>query len=102
MKSLIMYDEFGPGMGFKSMKESFSKEPYYGKDKILNYLKNGEKTYARAACAKDIFTGAPIGGEYVGMTDGEYTWNSILIYYVETYNLHLIKDFEEKVIHMQN
>ena len=45
-KCLIMFDEYGPGMGLPSMKASFESAPYYGIDKIIAYLKNGIKTYA--------------------------------------------------------
>lgn len=32
------------------------------------------------------------------MTDGKFTWNTTLAYYVENYNLRLPKDFEEHVL----
>ena len=99
MKSLIRYAEFGPNMGLKSMKEFFEPQPYEGMQSIIDYLKNGKKTYAKAARANDVFTGEAIDvDEYVGMTDGEYSWNSVLSYYVEKYNLRLPKDFEAKVL----
>ena len=39
MISLIMYDEFGPGMGLPSMRENFADAPYPEKERIIQYLK---------------------------------------------------------------
>ena len=97
MKRIFDFDEYGPGMGFPSMKESMCDEPYPGKHMIVDYLKNGTKTYAAAGRARDFFTGEPIPGELCGMTDGVYSWVSSLAYYVEKYNLRLSDDFEQYV-----
>lgn len=97
-KCLFEYNEYGPGMGFPSMKDNMNSKPYFGMEKIIAYLKNGKKTYAAAGRAKDFFSGDYIPGEYCGMTDGEYSWISSLVYYVEKYNLRLNKDFERKVL----
>ena len=32
------------------------------------------------------------------MTDGEFSWNGSLIYYVKKYNLRLLKEFEDYVL----
>lgn len=98
MISLINYEEFGPNMGFKSMREFFESAPYEGQDKIVFYLDNGTPTYVRANRGKDFFTGKTIPGTYTGMTDGEYSWSSVLSYYVQEYNLRLPREFEEKVL----
>ncbi len=100
MISLIQYDEFGPNMGFDSMRKHFAEVPYEGIEKIVDYLEAGKKTYAKAARAIDVFSGDPINTEYVGMTDGEYSWNSVLPYYVEKYNLRLPEQFEKKVLNL--
>ena len=98
MISLIHYDEFGKGMGFPSMKESFSQHPFEGKDKIVQYLKNGKTTYVQPKLATDFFTGERIPVESMGLTDGNYSWHSTLTYYVEKYNLRLPKEFEDYVL----
>ena len=98
MKSLIDFEEFGPNMGFRSMKDFFEPAPYEGQDKIVFYLNNGTTTYVRATRGKDFYTGETISGTYTGMTDGEYSWSSVLSYYVQKYNLRLPKEFEEKVL----
>lgn len=98
MISIIQFEEFGPGMGLPSMKDSFANAPYSGKDKVINYLKNGKKTYSATSYGRDVFTGEVIPGERCGMTDGEYSWNSSLAYYVEKYNLRLPQAFEMKAI----
>ncbi len=96
MKSLMNYDEFGPGMDLESMKKHFEAAPYQGQEKIVFYLDNGTKTYTRASRGRDVFTGEVIKGSYTGMTDGEYSWTSVLSYYVKNYNLRLPKELEDK------
>ena len=98
MRSLIHYNEFGPGYGFPSMRKFFSEAPYPGLEKIASYLENGKPTFAQAHIPTDFFTGEIIPGESVGMTDGEYSWMSVLPYYVRKYYLRLPKEFEEKVL----
>ncbi len=97
-KRIFDFDEYGPGMGFPSMKESMNDMPYEGMDRIISYLRSGRKTYAAAGRATDFFTGELIPGERCGMTDGEYSWVSSLAYYVEKYNVRLDKEFEDKVL----
>lgn len=95
---LMMYDEFGKNMGLPSIKDSFSTEPFPGKNAIVSYLQRGRKTYASTGIPVDVISGEAISGEECGMTDGEYSWLSTLPYYVEKYNLRLPKEFEEKVL----
>lgn len=95
---LFNYDEFAPGMGYPSMKESFCAEPYPGQSRIVSYLRNGRKTFASCSRARDVFTGAPIQDERCGMTDEEFCWMGPLAYYVEKYNLRLLPEFEKKVL----
>ncbi|MDO4490722.1 MAG: hypothetical protein Q4B85_06630 [Lachnospiraceae bacterium] len=98
MKSLCQFEEYGKGMGFPSIKSMFSAEPYYGKEKVVEYLKNGRKTFSATSVPYDFFTGDRIPIEKCGMTDGEYSWMSSLYYYVEKYNLKMPADFMKKVI----
>ena len=98
LKRIFDYNEYGPGMGFSSMKQSMSDAPYEGMDKIVAYLRSGKKTYSAAGVEKDFFSGEPIPGEWCGMTDGIYSWASSLAYYVEKYNLRLIPEFEKFVL----
>ena len=97
-KCLIKFNEYGPGMGFPSMKASFENAPYSGIDRIIAYLENGKKTYTATSKARDFFTGDIIQEENCGMTDGEFSWNGSLIYYVKKYNLRLLKEFEDYVL----
>ena len=98
MKSLIHFDEFGKGMGFPSMREFFCDETYFGMDKIVEYLQNGRTTYVTAAECEDVFTNQRISGVRSGMTDGNYSWNNTLAYYVKKYNLKLDDDFIQYVL----
>ena len=43
MKRLCEYDEYGPGMGFSSMKAFMEEKPYPGMDMIVAYLRKAEK-----------------------------------------------------------
>ena len=97
-KCLIRFDEYGKGMGLPSMKDSFENAPYDGQEAIVKYLRSGKKTYAATSTAYDFFTGKAIKDEKCDMTDGKFTWNTTLAYYVENYNLRLPKDFEEHVL----
>lgn len=97
-KLIYRFDEYGPGMGFPSMKQSMEEKPYDGMDRIVEYLKNGKKTYAAGGPEHDFFTGKVIPGERCGMTDGEFSWASSLAYYVERYNLRLPPEFESHVL----
>ena len=93
-----MYDEFGPGMGLPHMSDFFEPEPYNGIDKIIDYLEKGQPTFVSGKVAKDIYSGKVIPVEYCGMTDGKYSWMSVLPYYVKTYNLRLPQEFENYVL----
>ena len=93
-----MYDEFGPNMGLPHMSDFFEAKPYEGMDKIIDYLNSGRPTFASTKIAKDVYTGDRIPVEYCGMTDGVYSWMSVLPYYVKKYNLRLAKEFENHVL----
>ena len=97
-----MYDEFGKGMGLPSMKENFEDGPYPGKDQVLQYLKQGKKTYVKVTIPSDVYTGKRIDMENCGMNDGVYSWLSVLIYYVEKYNLKLNEEFMQHVFNQTN
>lgn len=92
------YNELIPGKGYPSMKDFFSRTPYEGQQKIIDYLLHGIEDIVSGAIPKDVISGRPIRMEKVGMNDGEYTWFNTLAYYVQRYNLRLPKEFEEKVL----
>ncbi len=98
-KCLFLFDEYGKGMGLPSITEYFEDSPYEGQDKIIEYLKTqGTCGYASGSFPKDFFTGEVICGVEEGLNDGEYSWVTSLIYYVEKYNLRLLPEFEQKVL----
>ena len=98
MKILNQYEEFGPGMGFPSMKEFFQSGKYENQDKIVRYLRTGEPVMVQTMLPRDVFTGEPLGIEKVFINDGEYIWSSDLAYYVEKYNLLLPDEFIKHVL----
>lgn len=95
---LGQYEELAPGMNFPSMKEHFQKDSYEAKEKILNYLKNGNVHMVTASRIVDVFTGKKVNGELFHMNDGKYSWSSKIPYYVEKYNLRLPEEFEQHVL----
>lgn len=98
-KSLLRYREFAMGdQRYPSIKDSFEAEAYAGQDKIADYLRNGRVTLCATSASVDVLTGQQIDGRKCLMTDGEYSWNNTLAYYVEKYNLRLPTEFEEKVL----
>lgn len=94
------YDEFGPGMGFPSMKTDFAPSAYEGQKQIADYLRNGHVHMVTASQAYDVFTGERIGIERYFMDDGVFSWSSSLPYYVEKYNLRLPAEFERHVLNI--
>ena len=92
------YAEFNPGFDMPSIKEDFAEAPYKGQKVIAEYLKKGELVLAKAGKDEDVFTHERIPDEAGLRTDGEYSWNANLHYYVEKYNLKLPKEFEKKVL----
>lgn len=94
---MAIWKEFNPDVS-KSIKEDFAKEPSPYLDKIIEYLNNGEVLLASSSCAVDVFTGAKIAGSRCILTDGEYSWNNTLAYYVKEYNLQIPEELEEKIV----
>lgn len=92
------YEEFAPGMGFPSIKTDLQKEPYASKEKILEYLRNGNVHMVTASRIVDVFTGTTVNSELVFMDDGKYSWSSKIPYYVDKYNLKLPEDFEKHIL----
>lgn len=97
MLSLIIYREFGDE-NYPSITEFFSENKYDGQDEILAYLKNGKVGAVSMGNVYDIVTNEKIAHEKLLMSDGRYSWNSIICYYVEKYNLRLPKEFEQYVL----
>ena len=99
---LFKYEEFGPGMGYPSIRNHLMNEPYEEKEKIIEYMKKGHVHMVNGSRMKDVFTGEPIKGEMLFMDDGKYSWTSKLIYYVDKYNLELPEDFIDHILNQQD
>lgn len=100
MISLISYKEFGEE-GAPSIMDFFEKEPYENKNVILDYLKKGEVHIVSPGYQVDCVSKKTIKKTTTLMNDGRYCWSSSLIYYVETYNLRLPKEFEVHVLNQE-
>ena len=81
-----------------SMVKFFSKEEYKNQRTIINYLKNAEDVMYYPMYWHDVYTNEPIDIPACEMSDGEYRWPSVLVYYVEKYNLMLPEDFINHVM----
>lgn len=80
-----------------SIYDAINEEPYPEKETVLNYLKSAEVYFASGRTDNDIFSHEIIPGYSCGYTDGTYAWSSVLIYYLEKYNLRLPQEFIDYV-----
>ena len=96
-KNLLHYKEFGDDKA-RSLTEDFAESSYYGKDKVIKYLSAGKIKVITTSYGIDCVTGERTGIERAILTDGEYTWSSMLPYYVEKYNYKPPEDFIKKIL----
>ena len=94
----ISYDELIPGKGFPSIKSYISESSYPNQGQVISFLKNGEVEFVQHSRDRDIFTGELIPYEVRIMSDEEFCWSSVLVWYVERYNLRLPKEFEAHIL----
>lgn len=94
---LLEYLEFGSDNGL-SIKDYFQNQPYKGQKAIAEYLRRGHAKMSAPGCSYDVVSGEMISASLDILTDGEYSWDSSLSYYVEKYNMRLPKEFEEKAL----
>lgn len=102
MKHILLdrFKEFGASDA-PSMWEFFEEKPYLGQEKIVHFLRTqGRVSMVRMEMSVDCFTGERIPGEYsiYYKKYDRFSWSSTLAYYVEKYNLRLLKEFEEMVL----
>ena len=100
IKSLLKWKEFGDSDA-PSITSGFSDIPDPNKDAIVKYLKNGNTILVSTGVGIDVFINEIVDNHYYLMTDGEYTWNNMIAYYVEKYNLKMPDDFINKVLESQ-
>lgn len=102
MKFITNYKELG-GDDNICLLEHISKKPIKGKEKILEYLKNGQKKAIRCSSVYDYVKDEPLLNESMVteaawlFTDGEFNWDSEEIYHFEKYNIELNKEFLKKI-----
>lgn len=95
--SLLNWKEFGNDAA-PSIRSVFQTAPYEGMDKIIEYLKSGKVGLIAIEKPRDAITGDLLGGSHAILSDGEYSWDSVLPYYVQKYNMRLPEEFENKVL----
>lgn len=98
MVFLGKYDELAPGMGFPAMKDNLSPEPYKTKPLVLKYLQSGRAHIATAARIVDVYSGETTNFTLLHLNDGEFSWTTKLIYYIDRYNLRLPAEIENKIL----
>lgn len=98
MYFLGKYEELAPGMGFPTMKENLESKPYETKAEVLKYLKSGKPHIATAASVIDVYSGVNTFRPLLHLDDGEFSWTTKLIYYIEKYNLRLPHEVEKRIL----
>ena len=96
---LLAYKEFGDPEA-PSLKDSFCLEPYENQKDIIEYLKRGKITLTATGHGTDAFTGDIVPQGLTLMTDSEYSWSNMLIYYIEKYNFKPPQEFIDKVMNI--
>lgn len=95
------YDEFCPGMGFPSLKNSLRRDTYESEAAVLSYLKSGKVHMATTGLVKDVVTGETTGWPLHHMNDGKLCWTTKLIYHIEKYHLQLPEEIEQYILNRQ-
>lgn len=80
------------------MKQFFGAAAHPQKEALLQYMKNGYVSMVTASRVVDAVTGERVNIELVFMNDGDYSWNSSVIYHFEKYNLSLPAHLIEHVL----
>ena len=82
-----------------SVKDHVSSTPQPFQKEIVDYLKRKGTLYlVGMGRAIDVFTGKLFSHTFLAYTDGTYSWDDRLTYYVEHYNLRPSDGFAEYVI----
>lgn len=97
MKYITDYKELHGNKNI-SLLDHLSGKEVEGKQRILNYLKNGVKDGVRCSGIYDYVKDEPKFDTIHLFTDGEYFWDSEEIYHFEKYNIPLEKEFLQKVL----
>lgn len=95
LKSIGFFKELPHGdIDGLSMKSLISSTRLMDKNKIVEYLRNGELMIASPGLAIDVLSDSqPIIGELCILTDGKWAWPSDLAYFVEKYSIELNNEF---------
>ena len=80
------------------IRKHMQSEPYPGQVRVAKYLEKGSVELAASSCGYDVFTGEIIAPTRMILTDGEYSWENTLSYYVRKYNVRLPREFERKIL----
>lgn len=97
MNQLFIVDYDLDELTVSELKQFVSDVAPAWKKEILNYLKSFGVSAYTSQPVYDILTGEEVFSADNAHTDGVYTWYESEIYYFETYNLKLSKEFIEYV-----
>lgn len=97
MKFITDYKEFD-GDQSVSLLDNLSSEAIDGKEKVLNYLRNGDDDGVRCSGVYDYVKDEPMLDTIRLFTDGEFYWDSEEIYHFDKYNIGLNQEFILKAL----
>lgn len=90
--------ELNPRVGAHVLEEGAIREPLEQKTQILKYLKSFESDAVGACVVYDSVKNEHTSITLEEFNDGEFYWNSSVVYYFENYDIQLEKAFIEKVL----
>ena len=98
MNKLFIVDFDLDDLTVSEFKQLISDDAPAVKKAIIKYLKSFDVSAFTSQPVYDILTGEEVFCADNAHTDGVYTWYESEIYYFETYNLKLSKEFIEYVL----
>lgn len=101
MISILEVKEIYGNEKFPSIRDLIEETAPKSKNKILNYMKNGNVVAVAAGRATDIISGEVIDEELFCYSDGKYSWRSDTIYYFEKYNIKLPSEFIDYALNVK-
>lgn len=97
MEFITDYKEFDEEAAV-SLLEYISDTPIEDKDKIIQYMKNGEDAGVCCSSVFDFVQNKLVPRTIHRYTDGEYIWDDREIYHFEKYNITLDEAFVRKIL----
>ncbi|MDO4506847.1 MAG: hypothetical protein Q4B64_07845 [Spirochaetales bacterium] len=97
MKNVCFFSEMKLFQDQGPVSSFIQENSGYNKEKVIKYLKSGEKIASCPRRAIDCVTGNKISNFFSLHTDGEFCWGDFLVYHLEKYNIELPREFLKKI-----